>query len=225
MRPLIKVLGKTQIPYFVKGDSPTLLIHAGTHGDEYGVINSVRTAVAKYEDRLPDFIFVPLVSPSAVAARTRVNIDGLDLNRNFFDDSLVSEVEANLAIVRDHKLEMMVTFHEDPYWKSTFYLYDINCGLGAKAAWKEFTNGIEGVGLTLLNGADDSGDPVLNYTFEEGYRYFTKAVEGYRGGSFDAWAIRNGVLKKALIPEVPGKLSQAKKNKVVDLFFHKFLLK
>ncbi|MFZ2202652.1 MAG: hypothetical protein WAV56_04670 [Microgenomates group bacterium] len=225
MRQLIKVLGKTEIPYFVSGGSPTLLIHAGTHGDESGVVDSVRAAVTKYEEQLPDFLFVPTISPSAVAAQTRINMDGLDLNRNFFDDSRVSEVEANLSIVRGRKFDLMATFHEDPFWDSTFYLYDINCGVGERAAWKKFKDEIGVLGLNLLNGTDDPKDPTLNYTFEEGYHYFSVAAEGYLGGSFDAWAIRNGVIKGALVPEIPGKMDQEKKNKVVDLFFRRFLLK
>ena len=224
MRRLMKVLGQTEIPYFVSGESPTLLIHAGTHGDESGVIESVQKAVGKYEARLPDFVYVPVVSPSAVAARTRVNVDGLDLNRNFFDASRVSEVEANLSIVRNCKFDLMVTFHEDTFWESTFYLYDINCGVGEGMSWKKFKDEIEVLGLNLLDGTDDPKDPTLNYTFEDGYHYFSKAAGGYLGGSFDAWAIRNGVIRGALIPEIPGKLTKEKKNEVVDLFFRRFLL-
>ena len=225
MRQLMKVLGQTEIPYFVSGDSPSLLIHAGTHGDESGVIESVRRAVEKYESRLPDFVYVPVVSPSAVAARKRVNMDGLDLNRSFFDDSRVAEVEANLSIVRDHKFDLMATFHEDTFWESTLYLYDINCGIGGGEAWKKFKAEIEVLGLNLLNGLDDPKDPTLNFSFVDGYHYFPKAAEGYSGGSFDAWAIRNGVVRGALVPEIPGKLTQGKKNKVVDLFFRRFLVK
>lgn len=225
MRQLIKVLGKTEIPYFVSGESPTLLIHSGTHGDESGVIESVRTAVEKYEKQLPDFLFVPTISPSAVAAQTRANMDGLDLNRSFFDDSRVSEIEANLSIVRGHKFDLMVTFHEDAFWESTFYLYDINCGIDGDKAWENFKAEIEVLGLNLLNGTDDPKDPTLNFSFVDGYHYFSAAAEGYLGGSFDAWAIRNGVIKGALVPEIPGKLTQEKKNKVVDLFFRRFLVK
>ena len=225
MRQLLKVLGQTQVPYFISGESPTLLIHAGTHGDEYGVIESVRKAVEKYEARLPDFVYVPVVSPSAVATRTRTNMDGLDLNRSFFDQSRLSEVEVNLSIVGDYKFDLMVTFHEDSFWESTFYLYDINCGIGGGEGWKKFKAEIGVLGLNLLNGPDDPKDPTLNFSFVDGYYYFPKAAEGYRGGSFDAWAIRNGVIKGALVPEIPGKLAQEKKNKVVDLFFRRFLVK
>jgi hypothetical protein len=212
------------IPYFTKGDSPTLLIHAGTHGDEYGVIESVRLAVKKYERSLPNFVYVPTVSPSAVAKRTRFNGEGVDINRNCFEESKVAEIEANFQIVADKKFELMVTFHEDPGPKADFYLYDIGCGLGRKDSWNTFTDELRRIGVGLLNGEDDPGDPILDYTFENGYRYFPAPVEGHNGGSFDAWATRNGVVKRTLVPEIPGHLPQKKKNLIVDLFFKLFLL-
>ena len=45
--------------YFIKGKNPKLLIHSGTHGDEFEVIDIVKKCVLKYEDKLPDFVFVP----------------------------------------------------------------------------------------------------------------------------------------------------------------------
>lgn len=225
MRQLVVTLGKTTVPYLVKGDSPTLLIHAGTHGDEYEVIESVRLAVKKYELLLPDFVYVPTVSPSAVANRTRSNVEGVDVNRSCFEESRVAEIEANFQIVADKKFELMVTFHEDPGPKANFYLYDIGCGLGKKDSWRIFKEKLMENGVGLLNGADDPTDPILNFIFEDGYRFFGTSVEGYGGGSFDAWATRNGVVKRTLVPEIPGHLSQTKKNKVVDLFFRHFLLK
>lgn len=219
-----KSVGAVRIDYLVKGTNPKLLIHSGTHGDEYGVIESVHLAVEKYENRLPDFVYVPAVSPSAVARRERNNGDGVDLNRNFFENSPVGEAKVNFEIVREEKFDLVVTFHEDNGPNAKFYMYDNGCGLEEKDSWKNFKDGIEAMGVGLLNGSDDPDDPYLNYTFTEGYHYWSVPVEGYEGGSFDAWATRNKVVKKALIPEIPGHLSQDKKNKVVDLFFQKILL-
>ncbi|OGD69735.1 hypothetical protein A3A84_01020 [Candidatus Collierbacteria bacterium RIFCSPLOWO2_01_FULL_50_23] len=224
MQQVVKTLGRTQILYYTKGDSPTLLIHSGTHGDEYGVIDSVRLAVEKYEAQLPDFIYVPIVSPSAVAKRSRLNWGGLDLNRSFFGDNADSEVQANQEIVKGKSLDLLVTFHEDSGPGTKFYLYDMGLGLEDKDSWKKFRDEVGAMGVGLLSGTDDPDDPYLNYTFTEGYHYWSVPVKGYEGGSFDAWATRNKVVKKALIPEIPGHLSQDKKNKVVDLFFQKILL-
>ena len=225
MRQLLKVLGKTEIPYYQKGETPRLLIHAGTHGDEYGVIESVKLAVDKYEDRLPDFIFVPVVSPSAVGKKTRVNGDNIDLNRNFFEESTIGEVEANFQIVRGNKFETLVTFHEDIEPEAKFYLYDTGWGIGESDSWKTFKGELMEMGVGLLNGSDDPNDPTLNFTFSEGYHYWSLSNAGYQGGSFDAWLSRNGLVSKILVPEIPAHLNQTLKNKTVDLFFNHFLLK
>lgn len=215
-------MGKTQIPYYEKGEAPALLIHSGTHGDEYGVIESVRLAVEKYEDRLPDFVYVPIVSPSAVDKRTRENDQKLDLNRNFLEDSTVGEVEANFQIVRDKRFDLLVTFHEDNSRDSKFYLYDYGEALGGTDQWKEFKKELKELNVELLTGVDDPGDPSLNQTFFDGYYFGEVSAEG---GMFDSWAVRQGIIKRALVPEIPGHLSQKTKNEAVDLFFRYFLLK
>ncbi len=220
MRQRVKVLGKTQIPYFVRGGSPTLLLHSGTHGDEYGVIESVKKAVEKYEERLPDFIYVPVVSPSAVAKRTRQNGDGVDLNRSFFDDTNIGEVEANLAIVRDLSFELLVTFHEDTDLESGFYVYDYGNRLNERREWTEFKEKMNEMGVGLHCGKDDPYDPDLNYLFTDGYTTYDLPNRG----AFDTWAVENGVAKKAATPEIPGRLSQILKDRIVDLFFQKFLV-
>ncbi len=92
-------VGETKLKYFIKGSNPRLLIHSGTHGDEWGVIEPVKLAVKKYEDQLPDFVFVPEVSPSAVMNRTRVNSGSVDLNRSFTEGTNESEVLANMKII------------------------------------------------------------------------------------------------------------------------------
>lgn len=214
-----------RVPYYTKGKSPTLLIHAGTHGDEYGVVESVRKAVKKYKAQLPDFIYVPVVSPSAIEKRTRNNGDGVDLNRSFFENSTVDEVEANLAIVRGKKFDLLVTFHEDVgRAKPEFYLYDIGCNLGGSKAWSAFKNEVRKMGVDLLDGRDDPDDPTLNYVFKEGYRYWPLPIGGYGTGTFDAWAINNGVVGRVLIPEVPNNLAQELKDRIVERFFVYFLI-
>src|SRR3989344_8617189 len=87
--------------YFLKGSHPKLLIHSGTHGDEYEVIDLVEKYIRRYEAKLPDFIFVPKVSPSAVAAKTRKNSQNADINRTFSTNSIDPEVRENIKILKD----------------------------------------------------------------------------------------------------------------------------
>ncbi len=213
-----------KIPYQKKGESPTMLIHCGTHGDEYGVIESVKMAIKKYDDRLPDYVFVPRVSPSAVAARTRNNAKDRDLNRVFLENSADEEVLANIQIMKKWQFERLVSFHEDSSKMNEFYLYDINDGIGESEGWKLFKNKVLGEGFELLNGVDDPNDPTLNYIFEDGYHLAIVFPEEYKVGSVDAWAMRSGLVKKSLIPEIPGQMNQSRKNKIVDLFFRHILL-
>jgi len=226
MQQVVKTLDQTRIPYFVKGESPTLLIHAGTHGDDRGVIDSVRLAVEKYEDRLPDFVYVPEVSPAVKTRRKRNDRGWVNLNRGFSDDSPIKEAE----IVKDcASFDLCVAFHEDIGLNAKFYMYDGGVGfsLEEKDSWMKFREGLEVLGVGLLSGADDQDGSTPNYTFNEDYHYhyWNVSVGSHEGGSFDAWASRNRVIQKALIPEVPGHLSQESKNKIVDLFFRYFLLK
>lgn len=225
MKALVKVVGETSIPYYIRGEKPTLLIHAGIHGDEFGVVESVKKAVKKYHDLLPNFVYVPVVSPSAVKNRTRLNSEGYDLNRNFLDNSEIPEIRANMEIVRNEKFEILVTFHEDPELNAKFYMYDYGCGISESDAWKVFLENIKTLGIELLNGTDDSSDPSLNYIFSEGYHYWDVPPEGFEGSYFEDWVTRSGVVRKSLLPEIPGHLPQKTKDKIVELFFQYFLLR
>lgn len=222
-----KSVGEAKIDYFIKGAAPKLLIHSGTHGDEYQVIESVKKAVGKYHDFLPDFVFVPEVSPSAVARRKRNNEVGVDMNRSFFDDSPIEEVVANMEIVKEFApFDLCATFHEEPEF-GDFYMYqsgEHDCTNDSK--WLAFKREIGNLGVGFLNGTDDPGDPVLKYEFVEGYRHVPRPEGGYKeSGEFDYWSINRNFVRYALIPEIPEKLNQEIKDKIVDLFFRQFLLK
>lgn len=214
-------VGETKLRYFVKGRSPGLLIHSGTHGDEWGVIEPVKLAVKKYQDQLPDFVFVPEVSPSAVRNRTRVNSGGVDLNRSFTDGTNESEALANMKVIATGKFDLMVSFHEDIEYE-TFYLYDLaGERWEEKEGWINYKKGVRELGVELLTGIDDPNDPVLGYLFKDGYGYFPKP--DVESGVF-GWGMKNGFISKSLEPEIPGKLSGEIKEKMVDLFFRCFLV-
>ena len=68
-----------------KGTDTKLLILSGMHGDESDVVVHVSGFVSTQAESLPDFVYIPTVSPSAIAQKTRQNYLGHDINRCFVD--------------------------------------------------------------------------------------------------------------------------------------------
>lgn len=205
--------------YFVKGNNPKLLIHSGTHGDEFDVIEFVIKAVKKYEDRLPDFVFVPVVSPSAVSLKTRVNNNGSDLNRTFFSESNDLEVKANIEAISNNHFDLFVSFHEDfefmdyYIYDEGFYSYKTNKVLNHNKKLKE-------LGINLFNGVDD---PLLNTEINNGYKKLIVDEDIKNNGMITNWVLSEGIAKDTLTPEIPMKLSSNLKKRLVDTFFEDVL--
>lgn len=204
--------------YFVKGSDPKLLIHSGTHGDEFDVIDVVREAVEKYEEQLPDFIYVPVVSPSAVKQKSRFNLNEKDMNRIFFNDSSDIEVKENMKVISGNKFDLFVSFHEDPE-AYEYYIYDE--GLDFKKSENILKNNknLVDLGVKLLNGVDDPNDPHLGIEFVDGYRKFVVTDDHVNTGMISSWSLSEGLVKDTLVPEIPGKASMKEKALIVDTFF------
>lgn len=221
---MIKKFSETlpDFEYYIKGPNPKLLIHSGTHGDEYEVIDFVRKAVEKYENLLPDFLFVPVVSPSAVRARKRFNVNGKDLNRVFFSDSTEIEVQENIKVLNNYKFDLMVSFHEDPDFLD-YYIYDESKDERISNLVLKHNQKLKELGVGLLNGVDDPNDPHLGHMFVEGYAKFEHTEEEVHDGTATLWAIVESKASDCLVPEIPGKLDLSKKELVVDSFFKDIL--
>lgn len=204
--------------YYIKGDNPTLLIHSGTHGDEYEIIDIIKRCVEKYESNLPDFVFVPEVSPSAVKAQTRLTGTGEDINRIFFSNSDNTEVIENIKVFDRHKFETMVSFHED-VGIYDYYIYDSGFGVHESEIVKTHNKKIEKLGIKLLNGVDDPEDPQLNYEFKDGYRKFIEKPGDKNNGMITVWAMTERGVNETLIPEIPGMLDVKEKELIIDTFF------
>lgn len=204
--------------YFQKGINPKLLIHSGTHGDEFEVIDFVKRAVEKYENCLPDFIFVPVVSPSAVKSKTRFNGNGKDLNRIFFSDSTEIEVQENAKILDGHKFDLMVSFHEDP-GSDSYYIYDEGMDSNESVKVIEHNKKLSSLGIKLLNGIDDPNDPHLGQEFIEGYNKIVFNNNPENNGMTTVWALAEKKAKNSLTPEIPGKITLKEKELIVDTFF------
>lgn len=193
------------------------MIDSGTHGDEYEVIPIVKTCIEKYLDKLPDLLFVPEVSPSAVAMRRRRNKDGVDLNRSFMDQTPIEEAQNYMDLIGKYKLETLFSFHED-VTNEDFYMYDSFDLRGTEELLK-FKKELLGQGIGLYSGLDDP-DPALRYQIEEGYCHFKIRDDG----TSSYWMAEKGVIQRIMEIEVPGKLSLEKKYFIVDAVFRHFVL-
>lgn len=211
-----------ELEYFVKGNNPKLLIHCGTHGDEFESIDIVKKYVEKYEVNLPDFVFVPVVSPSAVKSRTRFNKNGKDLNRIFFSDSTEIEVRENANILDNYKFDLMVSFHEDPE-NDSYYIYDEGLDINESVRVLAHNQKIKQLGMKLLNGVDDPNDPHLGHKFVDGYNKLVIPKDYKNNGMATVWAIAEKKTKNSLTAEIPGKLSIKQKEIIVDTFFRDVL--
>ncbi len=209
--------------YFVSGRNPKLLIHTGTHGDEWEVINLVKETLEKYESRLPAFTFFPEISPSAVKARTRVNSMGKDINRVFFSNSPDPEVIENIKHLEDRHFDLTVTFHEDPE-VFEYYIYDTNKSGKDNESVLKHNRKLKKFGIKLLDGIDDPDDPDLGYEFKNGYKKFVYKEGEPDNGMLTVWALNRGITDECLIPEIPGKLDIDQKRFVVESFFEEVLL-
>ena len=219
---MLNAKSQTRIKYYAGGARPRLLIISGMHGDESDVIKCVGQAVKKYLNKLPPFVFIPKASPSAVRQRTRFNQEKIDLNRNFIDATQSDEVKTIMSIVKKYKFDLCVSFHEDME-QEEFYCYD--CGEYQDCCKiKSFQQAARSYGFKLFNGIDDHSDPALGYQVIDGYVGMPPDFYLQNNGTFENWAMRHGIIKRVLIPEIPGKLPKNKKQQLTELFFRQVIL-
>jgi len=214
--------GKTRLTYYIHGSQPQVLLQSGVHGDEFEVITSLEKTLNKYLTKLPDFLYIPRSSPSAVKLKTRRNQDGVDLNRSFYDDIEAEEARANIELVKKYKFNICFSFHEDPQLKE-FYLYDTGL-LNNTVLLNQLMSEINKLGINLFTGIDDNEDVTLGFKIEDGYLHSPVTISTTTSGFFTSWLIKNRLVKHALVFEIPGKVNQKLKDKLVDLLIKKLLI-
>jgi hypothetical protein len=205
------------IEYFVKGDKPTLLLLSGMHGDEYETSACLADYVEKHADTLPDFLFIPKVSPSAIELKTRKNKLGHDVNRNFFDPPTDPEVKDVMNIISRHVFDLCLDFHEDPDLKDAFYVYDSDHLSEERLA--DFRKYIEKAGLIPHTGIDDPLDANLGLHVQDGY--ISTPIHSFpisAGFSFE-WILTHGIAKRVFDPEVPGQSPLEVKRAIIANIF------
>lgn len=187
------------VKYHVKGSLPQLVIHSGTHGDEFHVIEPLRRVVERMYEELPSFLYVPEVSPSAVALRTRENALGHDMNRIFWGEIFDPEVVANKQILSVASHAIGLTFHQD-LENNAYYIYD-----SKKLSEEQLSalqQKIRGLELDLYTGFDDFEDDYLRYDFVDGYASVTPDSH-YKGPFVDDWAMYHSHISRMLTVEMP----------------------
>lgn len=206
------------LPVERNSENPTVLIHSGTHGDEAAIILIIAAYIKTHRKRLPPFLWVKEVSPSAVRFGTRHNERGVDLNRAFVANPADPEVMANLALLQGYHFSLFVSFHMD-LTTSAFYLYD-SAGQ-EKDFWPLFDE-VERLGVSLYDGMDDEHDLALGNRVVAGY---VSEAHASTPGSSDAFFREKGIVNGRLVTvEIPGRLVPQKQREIIAKVFEHIIL-
>ena len=120
--PNHKIIGytgeKKEFPFYMiktgKGKRQ-VLISGGVHGDEpagcFAVIDFFKNHVKKYENDF-EFIAFPCVNPFGIENDRRDNFQGLNLNREFSQNSKAFETRLILKEIKNMKFLFTMDFHE-----------------------------------------------------------------------------------------------------------------
>jgi hypothetical protein len=124
--PLVEVSGYRIATYTKLADGrPRVYLSSGMHGDEPAGVMAMLGLLEDgcFDDRI-EWRISPVINPTGLAVGTRENHQGVDLNRDYLQQS-TDEVSAHVGWLESQPVpEMFISLHED--WESTgFYLYEI----------------------------------------------------------------------------------------------------
>jgi hypothetical protein len=222
MEKKIYSAGTTKINYYVQGKSPELLLVSGIHGDEYGVIDSAIMVLSKLQSEMPEFLYIPEISPTAVKAKTRCNCNGVDINRSFKDGATEVEAKIVMDFLKDRKFNTFISFHEDPE-HSGFYFYDSG-NMENDECLPRLRNNVKNLGVELLNGVDDPHDEHLGVEFVDGYKANRTSGDGGPNCAFGPWLVSRGIVDRIYCMEVPGMLDPDLKDKLVEKILYNLVI-
>lgn len=103
----------------------TVYLSSGMHGDEpAGPLALLELIEEGILEEPVSWVICPMINPTGLAAGTRENYQGLDLNRDYLQKSS-AEIEAHVNWLDSVSVDFAISLHED--WESTgFYFYEIN---------------------------------------------------------------------------------------------------
>jgi hypothetical protein len=100
-------------------------ISAGIHGDEPAGAEGLVTWAERHAHELNQWplMLLPCLNPAGLVSNTRVNEDGVDLNR-LFDRKTSPVVNALRQLLDSHRFALALTLHED-YDGQGAYIYEV----------------------------------------------------------------------------------------------------
>ncbi|MEK7577615.1 MAG: hypothetical protein AAB492_03320 [Patescibacteria group bacterium] len=202
--------------YHVRGSEPKLLILSGTHGDETEVTDCVTRYIDTHQSELPDYVYIPELSPTAVKLKTRRNLFGHDLNREFIHEPIDPEVITAMKILDPFTFSLCIAFHEDPDRRTSFYMYDSHILRDTELL--EYRQLITQTDAKLFTGIDDPADGKLALHVERGYIH-TPILGKHDTGFSMRWLIEDHKAQRVFNPEIPGKADMDLKQRLVDMIF------
>jgi murein peptide amidase A len=132
-RPYInhRVLGEVEghqilcVTLSTNSQLPTILINAGTHGDEPASVESVLAFLDQNDTswlKVLRFEVIPCLNPYGYVHNTRHNRQDVDINWAYFRND-VQEIEIFQRFVDRRRFEAVIDLHED--WESSgYYMYE-----------------------------------------------------------------------------------------------------
>jgi len=209
------------LEYIQKGSSPTLLFLSGMHGDEYESIQLVTDYIQKNADTLPDFLYIPNVSPSAVSLKSRTNQFGHDINRTFYEHPADEEAKACIELLKQYQFTHCFDFHEDLDFSDSFYMYDT--GNLSKKNLRKYYSTLKNLEIEPFTGLDDPNDNVLGFEIVKGYVSYAETLKSRQSGFLSAWLTRHKIAYRVMTFEIPGKSTLMTKKALVYSLFTFFI--
>ncbi len=217
---MIKTFSYKNIQILQKGDTPSVLILSGMHGDESDVIQPVTRYLYTHAGHIPDFIYIPEVSPSAITAKTRLNKQGHDINRCFVDSTTDLEAQELMKFLQHVHFHMSLDFHEDNEHRNAFYFYDT--GEMHTDELDQFRSDIQNCEFELYSGIDDPEDPHLGCVVDKGYVSHGHEKDSHASGFLTKWMSKYDIVRRSFTFEIPGQAQLQRKKLLIETIFTYF---
>lgn len=199
--------------YYIHGNHPRILLFSGMHGNEYESGKILTKYLTKHASTLPDFVYIPEVSPSAVAAGTRKNSYDHDINRQFTHHTDDPEALSIMTIVQPYIFNLCIDIHEDPDRTMSCYIYDTAHMTSAEL--EAYRSCIQTTKARLYTGVDDIDDEHLMLQVDKGYVSLGYDASSETAGFSSRWLYEKGIAKRTFTVEIPGKAPASLKDSII----------